>query len=253
MDNFNVDDWGGYAKCYDVLNELIPYQRLQEEIINEVLFNKQQIILDSACGTGNFAYWANKVNGINGASIIGIDFSNEMLTRARQKCGKSYRELLKVNLNNHLPFESSSFHQIISTLTLYTIHNPKNFLLEMYRILKPGGILILSSPLRGYENGLILKEHCNDKGPKDKWLNIHQSPDYEKRIIKKVISDNNLAKRLIAIASHNRYIKHDYYFYFPQKDELMHLFFDCGFNILKSKLVYAKQDLLIVASKTKET
>jgi len=249
MDNFNVNDWGGYAKCYDALNQLGPYQELQKMIVKQVLFDKQQTILDGACGTGNFAFWANKIRKIEGAKMVALDFSMEMLARTKEKCGNLYKDIIRADLNQKLPFEEAIFSQVVSTLTLYTVRDPKKLLLEFYRILKPGGFLILSSPLAGYENGLILKDHCRDKGPIDPWLDVHRSIDYEKKMIAKAISDNELATKLIAIANYNRRIKCDYNFYFPQEDELTYLLFDCGFNVLSSEKVYADQDLLIVAIK----
>jgi ubiquinone/menaquinone biosynthesis C-methylase UbiE len=249
LSDFKVEDWGGYANCYDSLNQLKPYQELQKKIVSQTILDERQMILDAACGTGNFAFWANKIKGGNGSRIIGVDFSDEMLTRAKKKCDHLYQRIIKTDLNEGLLFGGDSFDQIVSTLTLYTVRNPKALLLEFYRILKPGGLLILSSPLFGYENGLILKEHCQDKGSVEPWLDIHRSSEHEKMIINKAVQDSELAAKLIAIASHNRHIKNNCKFYFPQKDELIHLFFNCGFQILKNEMVYSKQDLLIVASK----
>ncbi len=49
------------------------------------------------------------------------------------------------DLNQPLPFENECFDSILSTAVLEHLYNPKQFVKECTRILKQGGILILSS------------------------------------------------------------------------------------------------------------
>jgi len=46
--------WDIYAKLYDTLNLLEPYQRLHQEVLQSLELKGGERILDAGCGTGNF-------------------------------------------------------------------------------------------------------------------------------------------------------------------------------------------------------
>jgi|SRR3990170_1538389 len=46
--------WDIYAKLYDTLNLLEPYQRLHREVLQSLELKGGERILDAGCGTGNF-------------------------------------------------------------------------------------------------------------------------------------------------------------------------------------------------------
>jgi 2-polyprenyl-3-methyl-5-hydroxy-6-metoxy-1,4-benzoquinol methylase len=50
------------------------------------------------------------------------------------------------DLNNQIPFEDNSFDICFSTEVIEHLHNPQNLIDETYRVLKPTGILFLSTP-----------------------------------------------------------------------------------------------------------
>jgi len=52
----------------------------------------------------------------------------------------------KTDFNKKFPFKASSFDLIYSIEVIEHIRSPYDFISECYRILKPGGILILSTP-----------------------------------------------------------------------------------------------------------
>ncbi|MBI4745399.1 MAG: class I SAM-dependent methyltransferase [Deltaproteobacteria bacterium] len=77
-----------------------------------------------------------------GADVVGVDSSEEMLIWARQK---AQGERLKVNFQVadalNLPFPDESFDLILSNGLLCFLREPEKALMEMYRVLKPGGEL----------------------------------------------------------------------------------------------------------------
>lgn len=52
----------------------------------------------------------------------------------------------KVNLDAPLPWTDQSFHAVISTEGIEHLENHFSFLREAHRILKPGGVLVLTTP-----------------------------------------------------------------------------------------------------------
>ena len=78
--------------------------------------------------------------------VEGIDFSVAMLKEA-SKANKHHILNGKVRLHNgecrHLPFDNESFDKLCSTNTLYFWNEPDKYFSEMYRMMKPGGKLVI--------------------------------------------------------------------------------------------------------------
>lgn len=92
-------------------------------------------ILDAGCGTGLLAQKMQKLG-----KVSGIDLSPEALTFAK----KRKIDVQKASIEK-LPFKKNVFDVVVSidVLTSASIKNDLIPLAEFYRVLKPGGILIL--------------------------------------------------------------------------------------------------------------
>ncbi|MDQ8039487.1 MAG: malonyl-ACP O-methyltransferase BioC [Rickettsiella sp.] len=103
-----------------------------------------QTILDLGCGTGYFTYFLKET--YPEAEIIGFDKSYGML---RQACYKEKKdEFSKLHWlggqSESLPFRDHSFELIYSNLMLHWSIDFSATLNELYRILKPGGLLLFT-------------------------------------------------------------------------------------------------------------
>jgi ubiquinone/menaquinone biosynthesis C-methylase UbiE len=74
-------------------------------------------------------------------SVLGIDWSEEMLVKAREKSDSRFT-LEKMDAK-HLAFSDNHFDTIVSTFVLSASEDPETVLSEAYRVLKPGGTLYL--------------------------------------------------------------------------------------------------------------
>jgi demethylmenaquinone methyltransferase/2-methoxy-6-polyprenyl-1,4-benzoquinol methylase len=93
-------------------------------------------ILDIACGTGTSSASIAR----SGATVVGLDFSAGMLVQARKKHGNVEFVLGDAE---KLPFVSDEFDAVTVSFGLRNVNDPKVALSEMFRVLKPGGRLVI--------------------------------------------------------------------------------------------------------------
>ncbi|MGI5085074.1 class I SAM-dependent methyltransferase [Treponema putidum] len=126
-DEENVYPFAGYKKVLSTVYEKVRKQNPKD-------------ILDIGFGT---AILTKKLYD-DGYNIYGIDFSNEMIKKAKQKMPNA--ELLQFDFTGGLPkeFEQKQFDVILSTYAIHHIDDDakKSYILKLLKSLKPNGILI---------------------------------------------------------------------------------------------------------------
>lgn len=247
---FSQPDWEKYAVCYDSLLEIKPYTSMLQTVAREALNSPRGSILDASCGTGNFekVLFDERKEEVD---ITGIDTSCEMLTRAKQKCSLySSVHFLNADLNNVLPFNNDSFDQIVSINTLYAVSNPEKTLCEFHRVINKEGRLLIVTPKHGYENGLILKSHCNSSLPDEYWTDAHANSEREEKLIREAINDEEVIQNMLTVAKYNRSIAGNCKFHFFSLDTLIELLEKNGFNVKNHSVTYANQSIFITATKS---
>ena len=92
-------------------------------------------ILDIGCGWGEFAEaFGKKID-------MGIDIAPRDLYAAAK--GGMYKNLTLADARD-LPFADNTYSSIVSISTFEHIPNPKKLIREMYRVLKPNGVLAIT-------------------------------------------------------------------------------------------------------------
>lgn len=245
--------WDYYAKCYDSLNFLLPYQELQRSVSQRILSFGGTRVLDAACGTGNLEEMLRKEEARRGPTILeiqAIDSSREMLARAHEKHSRDRGIIFQCcDLNKVLPFGDKVFHQIASINTLYAVQTPERTVAEFYRVLQDDGIINIVTPKAGYENGLILREHCRSTKPASYWSDAHQSREREEMLLREAINDQEVLRDMLTVARINRMISVNKSFHFFTEANLVLLLQRCGFTILHTSYTYAEQGLFVTAQK----
>ena len=101
---------------------------------------KGKHILDAGCGEGYLSrYYASK-----GAIVTGVDFSEKMITIAREKTSDDSTSFQVGNLCNLKDLSDSSFDFILCNLVLLNVSCLKESIMEFNRLLNTGGVLLLS-------------------------------------------------------------------------------------------------------------
>jgi demethylmenaquinone methyltransferase / 2-methoxy-6-polyprenyl-1,4-benzoquinol methylase len=129
----------GVARRYDLVNSLLsggnaPLWRLAT--VRAVDPQPGERILDIAAGTGT----STAALARSGATVVGLDFSEGMLDEARRK----HSDMQFVHGDaERLPFGAEEFDAVSISFGLRNVNEPKVALDEMYRVLKPGGRLVI--------------------------------------------------------------------------------------------------------------
>lgn len=95
-----------------------------------------ELILDIAAGTGTSSVAFSK----SGATITAVDFSAQMIAVGRKKHPSI--EFIEADATA-LPFADSIFDAVTISFGLRNVMEPKKALAEMFRVLKPGGRLVI--------------------------------------------------------------------------------------------------------------
>jgi predicted TPR repeat methyltransferase len=108
-------------------------------LLIEHLPNKLSLIIDIGCGTG---LTCTLLHGQGYSNLDGVDLSPDMLQVADHR--NIYRSLFTGDLNLPLEIESNIYDAAVSSGTFTHGHVGAEPLVEVVRILKPGGILAIT-------------------------------------------------------------------------------------------------------------
>ncbi len=135
------------APYYDLLNRVLSLgidKSWRKRAIKLLQEDNPKYILDVATGTGDVALQV--ADKLQPEKIIGVDISNEMLAIGRQKIAKKNLEsviTLEEGDSENLPFQDNTFDAITVAYGVRNFENLEKGLGEMYRVLKPGGKVVV--------------------------------------------------------------------------------------------------------------
>lgn len=127
------------AKNYDLMNSLASLgqvRRWRKEVRRAVVTRPAMRVLDVAAGTG-----ASSIEFVRaGADVVAVDFSEGMLEEGRRRHPEiDFRQADAMIL----PFEDNSFDAVTTSFGLRNIEDFDRALREFYRVLRPGGHLVV--------------------------------------------------------------------------------------------------------------
>lgn len=115
-----------------------------EGILSNFRFNKigkyipeNSKVLDLGCGFNGFFLQKNKNKIGEGFGVdisVNTDYSDSKI------------KLISHNINENIPFKDGFFDVVVSLANLEHLDSPENNLREIFRVLKPRGVLLLTTP-----------------------------------------------------------------------------------------------------------
>ena len=109
-------------------------------------------ILDAGCGTGSLLSKLDKK--YKGAELYGVDISPAMVKATKLAVSKTNkRNIFEAGIKK-LPFPSNYFAVVTATHVLYHVPDISGAIKELSRVLKPGGVLFITTTDYDLEHGL---------------------------------------------------------------------------------------------------
>lgn len=130
-----ASDFDRKMNRYDLEKRVgVVYDRLLPEDVSG------KLLLDAGCGTGWFSLRANQ----RGARVTSLDVGFNLLEQVARKC-ESRRVVGDIT---RLGFADGSFDVVVSSEVIEHVPQPREAVRELARVLKPGGVLALTTPNR---------------------------------------------------------------------------------------------------------
>jgi ubiquinone/menaquinone biosynthesis C-methylase UbiE len=129
-----------WAEIYDA--EQNPLISLEEPELDRLLRDVSGLdVIDVGCGTGRHALRL----AAHGANVVGVDFSDGMLARARDKDGASRIRWVVHDITRlPLPLPERAFDRVLCTLVVDHIRELPAFFAELGRLCKENGRIVVT-------------------------------------------------------------------------------------------------------------
>lgn len=178
LDKFNktTEEWWDINGEFKMLHKINPVrlEYLKSKIINHyALEYKDKLplngmkILDVGCGGGLISMPLAQM----GAQVTGVDANKHNIDAASQyaKDNKIDIELKHTTAEKLLPKAKQSYDVVISLEVIEHVANPKEFVQNLARLIKPGGMIVLSTinrTIKSYIYAIVMAEYVLGWVPK---------------------------------------------------------------------------------------
>lgn len=184
-----------------------PRTMSQEYLLSANLLDIEpgDLVLDAACGTGNFTrYFAQRLEEVEAADaperpglIVGMDLSSAMLEQARsylERDDLSSRVCLLRGDVTRIPVQRAVFDRVHCAGALHLVEDADETLRNFARVLKPRGVCVLSTVI--YGRGLVRKllKRGTERAMQMRWFTLEELRDKLERagfelLVESVVKD----------------------------------------------------------------
>jgi ubiquinone/menaquinone biosynthesis C-methylase UbiE len=145
-----------WSKVYDqpVFQQLF-YRRVHAALMKTLAGVDPRVVVDLGCGTAQLT--TDLVARFGAATVVGADFSAEMLAAARRRLGDATPPLICANVYA-LPFGDGAIDLVVSTISYHWYLEPARALAEIHRVLAPGGRFVLATLVSIGIGGVVARQ-----------------------------------------------------------------------------------------------
>ncbi len=161
-------------------NLIVDYeQRVRlDSVLKSLNARANESILDVGCGNARDIIPMLE----SGAQITGIDISQGMINEAQRDLEEAGYQGVSMQVGDatHLPFPDNCFDKVLCSEVIEHIPDADKAVGEMFRVLKRGGRLVISTPncrsLYGFDRYIVWEKMFRKKWnhPFDKWRSMDQ-------------------------------------------------------------------------------
>jgi SAM-dependent methyltransferase len=159
---------GMAGKLTAVTGFVTGHEALAGRLINPRAFDVRgcKKILDAGCGNGRYSKYLLR-HADPDAQVTAFDISHNMLLRARNRLRTTRATLVAADLTR-LPYAPATFDAVVCGWVLEHLPDPRPGLLELARVLKPGGKLLLMVTEDTWPGGMCARMwHCRTHNRED--------------------------------------------------------------------------------------
>jgi len=222
-----LEFWEEYAKIYINLEKASPYQHLSKVIEDLIEPREGDVCLDMGCGPAKMSQIIWKKSKERTRKIIGIDIVLKPARETLERINHSIPlELIYGDIGQKFPFPDDHFDLIVANLVIpYVIdfhgQNGKNaferLLKETYRILKPKGHMVWSTPKKDVHFQWVFLASIPDM------LNVYEYIIHKD--ITRILQGTRILKHALEIQRKGK----EGIYTFLEKDELEKMLLKIGF------------------------
>lgn len=134
--------WRVYANDFEKKQRYVTGENAFNSVIDELQKERELgDLLDIGCGT--CSYTIKLVD--NAKSITATDYSDDMVIVAAERTKMYPSVTCKKADARDLPFKDNQFDTVLIANLIHIVDDPQRVLFECYRVLKPGGRVIITS------------------------------------------------------------------------------------------------------------
>lgn len=129
-----------FAGSFDSRMNMYDTNKRLDVVFNELLTEdiRNMKVLDAGCGTG----WFSKIAVDRGGMVTSMDLGENLLSKVAMKCNSER----VVGSILEIPFPDNFFDIVISSEVIEHVPDQYKAMQELFRVLKPGGIMVLTTP-----------------------------------------------------------------------------------------------------------
>lgn len=136
----NKEYFNKVAGIWDSMRQGFFSSRVREIALKTANVQPGRVAADLGAGTGFLTEALLK----QGLRVVAIDHSTEMIEQMKRKFGESDKLNLRIGEAENLPVPDESVDYVFANMYLHHVESPADAILEMVRILKPGGVLVIT-------------------------------------------------------------------------------------------------------------